>query len=237
MIKSFPKFSYAFQPIVDISTQAVFSYEALIRGTQNESASSILSQIAADDKVEFDQLARNYALKLASALRITCYINLNFIPECLLYTDKYILATLEAVRAVDLSPSQLVVEVTEGEIIHNPALFAKHIDQFKGLGIKLAIDDFGAGYSGLNLLVDFLPDMIKLDMQLIRDIHSRGPRQAVVKALIQVCTSLGIDLIAEGVETVAEYNWLKAHDVTLIQGFLLAEPGFETLPAVTFPNV
>jgi EAL domain-containing protein (putative c-di-GMP-specific phosphodiesterase class I) len=104
------------------------------------------------------------------------------------------------------------------------------------MGLKVAIDDFGAGYSGLNLLAEFQPDQVKLDMKLIRSIESHGPRQAIVQAVNQICVDLGIDVIAEGVETQAEYEWLRSRRIFLFQGFLFARPALESLPTVHFPE-
>jgi EAL domain-containing protein (putative c-di-GMP-specific phosphodiesterase class I) len=121
-------------------------------------------------------------------------------------------------------------------VIEDLGLLAKRINEFRALGLKVAIDDFGSGYSGLNLLADFQPDQIKLDMRLVRGIDLNGPRQAIVRAVGQVCVDLGIDVIAEGVETVEEYTWLANHDVRLFQGFLFARPGFESFPCVSYPE-
>jgi EAL domain-containing protein (putative c-di-GMP-specific phosphodiesterase class I) len=101
----------------------------------------------------------------------------------------------------------------------------------------VAIDDFGAGYSGLNLLADFQPDQIKLDMKLVRGIERHGPRQAIVRAIDQACQDLGIDVIAEGVETVEEYAWLANQGIKLFQGYLFAKPAFESFPPVHYPQI
>jgi len=108
---------------------------------------------------------------------------------------------------------------------------------YRGLGLLMAIDDFGAGYSGLNLLADFQPDQIKLDMKLIRGIEWHGPRQAIVRAINQICLDLGIDVIAEGVETELEYAWLASQGIHLFQGYLFAKPGFESFPKVYYPKI
>jgi EAL domain-containing protein (putative c-di-GMP-specific phosphodiesterase class I) len=129
-----------------------------------------------------------------------------------------------------------VIEVTEGEVIVDTAHFAELINEYRALGMKFAIDDFGAGYSGLNLLVNFQPDQIKLDMFLVRGIDGHGPRQAIVRAIDQVCFDLGIDVIAEGVETIAEYEWLADQGVRLFQGYLFAKPGFESFPLIHYPE-
>jgi EAL domain-containing protein (putative c-di-GMP-specific phosphodiesterase class I) len=98
-----------------------------------------------------------------------------------------------------------------------------------------AIDDFGAGYAGLNLLADFQPDLIKLDMQLIRNIDQDNVRQILVEATLQMCRKLNIRVIAEGIESLAELRTLQAMGVELFQGYLLAKPGFQSLPDIHWP--
>lgn len=234
MAGEFPAFSYAFQPIVDTASRSVFSNEALIRGPQNESAFSVLNDICSTRLHEFDQLSRLHAISLAERLAIDCNLNLNFLPQGLFVLPESIAETLATAALHGLPAERLILEVTEGEMIDNHARFAKLLNAYRGEGLKFAIDDFGAGYSGLNLLADFQPDQVKIDMNLVRGIHAHGPRQAIVRAIIQVCMDLGIDVIAEGVESVDEFNWLAAHEVHLFQGYLFAKPAFECLPDVRY---
>ncbi len=119
-------------------------------------------------------------------------------------------------------------------MVDDAVAFARAIDEYRVLGVKVAIDDFGAGYAGLNLLADFQPDLIKIDMNLVRGIRSRGPRQAIVRAILQACGDLGIDVVAEGVESSDEYRWFREEGVRLFQGYLFARPGFQLLPEVTY---
>jgi EAL domain-containing protein (putative c-di-GMP-specific phosphodiesterase class I) len=231
-----PSFTFAFQPIVDIKVREVFSYEALIRGLGNEPAYQILNQVSPERFHAFDQRARAAATVLATRLQIGCHLNLNFVPQSLHTSAASILSTLEAARRSHLSIERIVLEVTEGEAIVDQARFAEFINEYRGLGLKVAIDDFGAGYSGLNLLANFQPDQIKLDMALVRGIERHGPRQAIVRAICQACYELGIDVIAEGVETVEEYRWLANTGVRLYQGYLFAKPGFESFPSIHYPE-
>ena len=230
-----PSFTFAFQPIVDANAREVFSHEALIRGLSNEPAYRILGQVPDDRLLEFDQKARIEAIGLAVRLGIVSRLNLNFMPQSL-YSRASILTTLEAADRFHLPIDRLVLEVTEGAVIDDQAQFAEVINEYRGLGLKVAIDDFGSGYSGLNLLTDFQPDQIKLDMKLVRGIEHHGPRQAIVRAIDQVCRDLGIDVIAEGVETVEEYAWLANAGVQLFQGYLFAKPAFESFPPVHYPQ-
>ena len=230
-----PSFTFAFQPIVDANAREVISYEALIRGPGNEPAYRILGQVPAERLLLFDQKARIGAIGLATQLEIGCHLNLNFMPQSL-HSPASILTTLEAADRFHLPIDRLVLEVTEGAVIDDQLHFAEVINEYRGLGLKVAIDDFGAGYSGLNLLADFQPDQIKFDMKLMRGIERHGPRQAIVRAIGQACYDLGIDLIAEGVETVEEYAWLANEGLRLFQGYLFAKPAFESFPAVHYPE-
>ncbi len=231
-----PSFTFAFQPIVDIHACEVFSYEALMRGLRNEPAYQVLEQVSREELFLFDQKARVDAIELATSLGITCLLNLNLLPQSLHSGPASIVTTMEAAQQVHLPIERLVLEVTEGEIIQDQSQFADLINEYRAFGMKLAIDDFGAGYSGLNLLANFQPDQVKLDMKLIRGVESHGPRQAIIRAVSQVCRDLGIDLIAEGVETMGEYRWLEDTGVRLLQGYLLAKPAFESFPLVNFPR-
>jgi EAL domain-containing protein (putative c-di-GMP-specific phosphodiesterase class I) len=230
-----PVFSFAFQPIVDAEASTIVSYEALIRGRNNEPAGSIFSKVLPADMHGFDADTRIAAVELAARLGIQCSLNLNFLPRSVRISDAPIRRTVDAAMRCGLSIDRIVLEVTEGEMIDDQAHFIALVNQYRGEGMKVSIDDFGAGYAGLNLLADFQPDQVKLDMNLVRGIESKGPRQAIVRAIVQACGDLGIDVLAEGVETLNEYRWFRDQGVRLFQGYLLAKPGFEQLSGYAHP--
>jgi EAL domain-containing protein (putative c-di-GMP-specific phosphodiesterase class I) len=231
-----PNFSYAFQPIVDTVAREVFSYEALIRGPAGESAWSVLGRVPSTQRYLFDRDSRVAAIALAAKLGVNCHLNLNFLPQGLYLCADSVSAALEAAARSRLPVERIILEVTEGEVIDDQANFSARLNEFRSQGLSVAIDDFGAGYAGLNLLADFQPDQIKIDMTLVRGIERHGPRQAIVRAIIQVCADLGVDVIAEGIETLAEYLWFSEQGVRLFQGYLFARPGFECLPPVHYPG-
>jgi EAL domain-containing protein (putative c-di-GMP-specific phosphodiesterase class I) len=227
--------SFAFQPIADITTRKVFAYEALARGRGGESAASVFAAVQPGDLHAFDHAARMAAVRLAARLGLKDNISLNVMPGCIESMPDSLDRLLECAMLCGLSPRQLVLEITEGEAVQRPKEFSQLLDRYRAQGVRMAIDDFGAGYSGLNLLAYFQPDLIKLDMHLVRDIDRAGPRQAIARAVLQVCDDLGIEVIAEGVETIGEYSWFRRVGIRLFQGYLLGRPAFEALDTPVFP--
>jgi len=225
-------FSMAFQPIVDVRSQAVFAYEALVRGLDGSSASQILSQVNDDNRYQFDQACRVKAVSLAARLGIACHVSINFLPNAVYEPAACIRTTLEAAQQHQFPTSRLIFEITENERVVDKEHLKSIVQEYRRRGFKTAIDDFGAGYSGLNLLAEFQPDIIKLDMELVRHIDSNPVRRAIVQGILGVCQALSIDVIAEGVEDEAEYRTLRALGVHYFQGYLFAKPAFEQLPEV-----
>ncbi|MDE2271216.1 MAG: EAL domain-containing protein [Xanthomonadaceae bacterium] len=226
----------AFQPIVDVAQRTVFAYEALVRGTRGESASSILAQVNPENRYVFDQACRVKAVELAARLDMPCFVSINFLPNAVYQAATCIRATLQAAERHGFPTRRLIFEITENEELVDKEHLKRIIREYKRQGFRTAIDDFGAGYSGLNLLAEFQPDLIKLDMALVHAIDTDPVRQAIVKGILGVCRALAIDVIAEGVETLPEYHLLRELGVGLFQGYLFARPDFEALPAVSWPG-
>jgi EAL domain-containing protein (putative c-di-GMP-specific phosphodiesterase class I) len=163
-------------------------------------------------------------------------LNLNFLPSAALNIADGLQSTIDAANRYGFPLERIIVEATEVEAIRDHAHFARVMNEYRRAGVKLAIDDFGAGYAGLSLLSEFQPDIVKLDMGLVRGIQSSGPRQAIVRAISQVCLDLGIDFVIEGVETVDEYSWFAQLGAHLFQGYLFARPMFEAVPSFKIPE-
>lgn len=229
-------FSMAFQPIVDLRNKSVFAYEALVRGTDGSGAASILGRVNEENRYAFDQACRVKAVELAARLQIPCFVSINFLPNAVYKAETCIRATLNAARRFGFPTERLIFEITENEEVVNKDHLKDIIKEYKLKGFKTAIDDFGAGYSGLNLLAEFQPDIIKLDMSLVRRICKDPVRQAIVQGILGVCKALNIDVIAEGVETNAELQQLLVLGINLYQGYLFAKPEFEALPKVDWPD-
>jgi diguanylate cyclase (GGDEF)-like protein len=232
-------FTMAFQPIVSASTRSVFAYEALVRGPSGEPAASVLGRVTRRNRYAFDQSCRRTAIHLAARLGIIelgACLSINFIPGAMYEPENCVRATLAAARRSKFPLDRLIFEVTEGDEVLEPAHLTKIFEVYRQHGFRPAIDDFGAGYAGLNFLAEFQPSIIKLDRKLIQDIDQSVAKQSIVRGVLGVCRDLGITPIAEGVETEAEYDLLRTLGIDLFQGFLFARPGFEALPVPVFPD-
>ncbi|MCX7663665.1 MAG: EAL domain-containing protein [Tepidimonas fonticaldi] len=220
----------AFQPIVDVARREVFAYEALVRGADGRSAGQVLASVGPDQMYGFDQTCRVLAIDTAQRLGMQTRLSINFLPNAVYEPATCIRLTLAAAHKVGFDPQRLVFEMTEAEKIRDPQHALSIVRDYQGRGFLTAIDDFGAGYSGLNLLAEFQPQLVKLDMALVRDIDRNRARQAIVGGVLGTCAALGVQVIAEGVETRAEYDQLRAMGVALFQGYLIARPEVEALP-------
>lgn len=230
-------FSFAFQPIVDTHLGKVRAHEALVRGLNNESAYAVLGRYNAEQMPAFDAACRARAIEVAAQIGLTSDLNLNFLPRAALDPFAGLDSTLEAAERWGFPVERIIIEATEGEAFGDPTTFASVVGEYRRAGMRLAIDDFGAGYAGLTLLADFQPDIVKLDMALVRGVDSNGPRQAILRGIAQVCLDLGIDVIVEGVETVEEFAWFDEQGFNLFQGYLFARPAFEAEPVYQIPTL
>jgi EAL domain-containing protein (putative c-di-GMP-specific phosphodiesterase class I) len=225
-------FTMAFQPIVNVRDKTIFGYEALVRGPNQEGADSILSQLNDTNRYKFDQAIRVKALDLAKKLNLQGMLSINFLPNAVYRPETCIRATLEAAAELNFPTDRIMFEVTEGEKVKDHDHLKNIFVEYKKQNFTTAIDDFGAGYAGLNLLADWQPDVIKLDMSLTRNIHNDKVRRSLVFGIIAVCKELSIKIIAEGIECAEECQTLFEQGVNLFQGYYFAYPGFECLPAV-----
>jgi len=226
-------FTMAFQPIVNTSTKKVFAYEALVRGVNNEPAGQVFEKVNDSNRYYFDQACRVKAVKLAAELGMTSLLSINFMPNAVYQPELCIRATLAAAEQYRFPIERIIFEITEGERVDDQSHLIKIINYYQETGLKTAIDDFGAGYSGLNLLANLKTDFVKLDMALIRNIHLDKARQAIIKGIAQACEELAITLIAEGVETFDEVSVLQSYGVELFQGYYFARPLFQSLPSIS----
>jgi len=227
----------AFQPIVDVSTREVFAHEALVRGIGGESAGDVMASVDHDNRYAFDQACRIVAIRTAAQVQPPGLLSINFLPNAVYNPEHCLQATFAAAAEAGWPLVRVIFEVTEHEEIVDHEHLLRILTAYKAHGFLTAIDDFGAGFAGMNLLADFQPDLVKLDIGLVRGIDTHRPRQVIVRHLIDLCDQLGVRLIAEGVETVNECRALLDLGITLQQGFLLARPQLQALPDVRWPDL
>jgi len=228
-------FSYAYQPIVDVASRCIYGHEALVRGPAGEPAFTVLSRLTDGNRYRFDQACRVKAIKGAAQLDLRSRLSINFLPNAIYQPEVCIRTTLAAARTHGFAIENIIFEATEGEAVNDGKRLAEILREYKRMGFLTAIDDFGAGYAGLNLLADFQPDIIKIDMELVRRIDSSRSRQAIARGVLRIGAELGIQVLAEGVETAAERDFFHHEGVTLMQGYLFSRPAFQAVGEVD-PN-
>lgn len=230
----------AFQPIVDVEARRVFAYEALVRGPNGESAGAVLGQVSETNRYAFDQHCRVKAITLASQLHLAesgAMLSINFMPGAVYSPAACIQLTLKTAQAWNFPLKQLIFEITEAEEVRDRAHMNNIVEEYSMRGFQVALDDFGAGYCGLNLLADLPVHIVKLDMELTRNLHQRSTALAIVNSVVELAQKLDITLIAEGIETVEECQALCGCGIRLMQGFLFARPAVEALPRFSLPTV
>ncbi len=220
-------FGYAYQPIVDVASRTIYGHEALVRGPNGEGAMSVLSRVTEKNRYRFDQACRVKAIKTAAQLGIRERISINFLPNAIYKPEICIRTTLEAASAHGFPLDRIIFEVTEGERVEDGPWLAEILREYKRCGLLTAIDDFGAGYAGLTLLAGFQPDLIKIDMELVRNIDRSSSRQAIVRGMVRICADMGVQVIAEGIETSGERDFLSDAGIHLMQGYLFSRPVFQ----------
>lgn len=213
----------AYQPIVDISKKRLFAYEALLRSNEPFLPSPGAVLDAAQRLVRTHEVGRAIRQRVAEPFA-------SGPPEALLFVnvDASDLAddTLTS-RSSPLSglSSRVVLEITERASLERIGNVRAVVAHLRELGYRIAIDDLGAGYAGLNSFAKLEPEFVKLDMSLVRDVHLQPVKQKVVRSMTHLCGDMGIAVVAEGVEHVEERDVLVELGCTLMQGYLFAKPG------------
>jgi EAL domain-containing protein (putative c-di-GMP-specific phosphodiesterase class I) len=225
--------SMAFQPIYDAHLGRVWGYEALVRGVDGQGAGAVLAQVRPEQRYRFDQDCRVKAIELASRLfpdPEALKLSINFMPNAVYEPAACLRATLRAAERHGFPLSSIMFEFTEDEKVDDTEHLTGIIDEYRKRGFTTAIDDFGAGHAGLGLLAEFQPDLIKIDMAIVRGIDTSRAKRAVVAGILHIATSLDITVLAEGIETEGEYRALRDAGIGLFQGYWFAKPAFEALP-------
>ena len=223
---------FAYQPIVDLKTRTIFAQEALVRGEDGQSAGSVLALVNESNMHAFDRHCRISAIKSASSILAdgTELLSLNTMPNAVYDPATCLRTTLAAADANGFPIDRIMFEMTEHEAVVDPDHFAMIVRSYKGMGFVTAIDDFGSGGAGLSLFASVMPDIIKLDRALVRNIHISAVKKTILSGLVEMCDRFGVQIIAEGVEVKAEAKALLNLGIHLFQGYYFARPQLESAP-------
>lgn len=228
-----------FQPIVDIEHGQIIGYEALARGPVGTALETprALFQAAGEHRavVQLEECCWMAALDSLSLQTINrapgTRIFLNALPSTLIAPEfeRGANATLSRLR---IDPAQVVIEISEEMRVDDLAAFRSAISRYRVAGYGIAIDDAGAGHSGLHMMAEIVPDLLKIDANLVREVDRHIGRRATIDALIMLARTLGIEVIAEGIETLEELHTLQDLGVKLGQGYLLGRPDARIAPSI-----
>ena len=215
------QFSFVYQPIVDSESHRPIAYEALCRPTAREFAGPAELFETAEYAARVADLGR--ACRTISAKPLAMLP-----PDCLLFINLHpreLDVSLMQEVAIERWASRVVLEITETGAIEDYERTRNVIAQLRQHGFRIALDDLGAGYAGLNSLAQLQPDFVKLDMGLVRRIHAKSSTRRLVKHILEYCAAENIPVISEGVETEQEHDMVRSIGCPFMQGDYLARPG------------
>jgi EAL domain-containing protein (putative c-di-GMP-specific phosphodiesterase class I) len=225
----------AYQPIIRLQEGTILGFEALSRGPRGsglETADALFGAATTHGLlVELDRLCRKRALLSSGRIPSSAKIFVNTLPATLRDPQFRGKALIDSLDRAQVAPDRLVIEITEDEVIENYALFRETMAYFTDLGMSFAIDDVGAGKSGLEQIAKLKPSYLKIDIELVRDVHDSPVNRAMVKAIISIGHGIGARVIAEGIHNEEETQVLRAMGVDFGQGYHLARPDTAQEPA------
>jgi EAL domain-containing protein (putative c-di-GMP-specific phosphodiesterase class I) len=228
-----------FQPIVHAAdTSQVFAQEALMRGIDEDGQLVFPGRILdlardADLLFQVDLAARRTAIREAIFHRIQTPIFINFTPTSIYDPAFCLRSTIRAIDEAGIPHEHIVFEVIESDRTQDIDDLKRILNFYRAANFRVALDDVGSGYSSLNLIHQLHPDFIKLDMELIRNVHQDPYKALVAQKLLEIAQQLNILAIAEGIESPEELRWASAHGASFVQGYLIAKP---TSPPVVTPS-
>ncbi|MDD5272824.1 MAG: EAL domain-containing protein [Methylovulum sp.] len=217
-----------FQPVVSIVHKKIIGYEALIRGPSDSPLYTpfvlftTADQINLSNKLEY--LSREISLKHYAGLDIPEKLFINVSPAVLLHPDFKQTIASHFQSQLGLTPSSVVIEITEHQVTDNYLHMRDMVKHCRDMGFQIALDDLGSGYSGLRLWTEIQPDYVKIDKHFIADLHQDEVKLNFVRSIQTVASSIGCQVIAEGVETEEEFKAVKKLGICYAQGFYFAKP-------------
>ncbi|HCT65448.1 MAG TPA: GGDEF domain-containing protein [Lachnospiraceae bacterium] len=227
------KISPRYQPIVSLKSGEIYGYEALSRITLENCCFNTeqMFQIARNLKKiwELEKICRTLSLKNAAGKPKDKKLFLN-VDANIIHDEEFQNGiTLKRLQEYSLSPEDIIFEITERSAIEDLKTFQESVSHYKSQHFKIAIDDVGSGYSGLNRICALSPSLLKIDMAIIRDIDKDSIKQALVMGILRFCQDTNINLVAEGIETKEELKTIIELGVCYGQGYHIAKPQIELI--------
>jgi EAL domain-containing protein (putative c-di-GMP-specific phosphodiesterase class I) len=212
----------AYQPIVEASTGGLFAYEALLRSDEPALPNPEAILDAAEKLGRLEDVGRAVRQKAPEPIESAP-------PPALLFVNLHATDLLDATLGSPSSPltaiaSRVVLEITERAALPDARDVRFAIAQLREKGFRIAIDDLGAGYAGLSTFATLEPEFVKLDMSLVRNVHTSPVKQKLVRSMTSLCLDMGIAVVAEGIEVVEERDTILELGCGLLQGYLYARP-------------
>nr|WP_320011772.1 bifunctional diguanylate cyclase/phosphodiesterase [uncultured Desulfobulbus sp.] len=227
-----------FQPIVHLQTRQIYGYEGLIRGPVNTVLYSPTRLFEAATRAgrlaELDLLCRRAVINRFAQLGLPGRLFINVDPYSLVHEHFQEGLTLEFIEHAGLTPSQLIIELTETHPVEDVNLMQQAMFHYREMGFRVALDDLGAGYSGLKLWSELRPDIVKIDRHFIQGVDQDRTKQQFVTTILKTATALGCRVITEGVETEREYATLRKIGVEMLQGYYFCRPS--AVPPITIAS-
>lgn len=231
-----------FQPIVSLSERLILGYEALTRGPSNTALHSPINLLAAARHAgrlnELEMTCRENACRRYSQQKLQGKLFLNVSPETLLETTHIPGRTLALLQKYGIPADKVVIELTEQTPTDDFELLDAALHHYRDMGFSIALDDLGAGYSGLRMWSELRPDYVKIDRYFIDGIHRDAIKREFVESIMKIARASRAQVIAEGIELSEELRVLSDMGIDLVQGYLLGRP--EEVPAtdaaVLLPN-
>lgn len=227
-----------FQPIIHLHTRQIYGYEGLIRGPVNtvlHSPARLFDLAARENRLaEVDLLCRKIVIHRFSKLDLPGRLFINVDPITIQHEQFQEGRTLKLIQETDVDPAKIIIELTETHPVEDIKLMQEAMRHYRQMGFRVAIDDLGAGYSGLKLWSAIRPDIVKVDRHFIQGIDADRTKQQFVNAILKTATSLGSRVITEGVETEQEYATLRKIGIEMVQGYYFCRP--VSVPPLAIPQ-
>lgn len=223
-----------FQPIVDLASSTIYGYESLARGVSDEGKliyPDTLFRWGREGDMLFylDRACRETSLKTAAVKNIASKVFINFIPTAIYDPQHCLQSTVKWAKQLDFNPKNIIFEVIESDHVADLDHLKKILDYYKSQGFMVALDDVGSGYSSLNMIAKLLPDIVKIDREIIDHIDTNIVNQSIFRAIVQIAKESNILVLAEGIERAEEAAFCTREGADLAQGYYFGKPSAEPI--------